>query len=73
MPKGPRGEKRPAGVMECAHEVFQIAVGEKKEALPSGRRRSGIAGAAARKKSLSDSEMSEIAKKAAKVRWMKAE
>ena len=69
MPKGPRGEKRPAGGVECAHEVFQIAVGEKQEKLPSARRNSGIAGAAARSKSLNAKKRQEIAKKAAAARW----
>ena len=31
MPRGPKGEKRGAGVIECAHEVFQIAIGEEDE------------------------------------------
>ena len=48
MPKGPKGEKRPAGTVECAYEVFQIATGNREEDLPSGRRQSGYAGAAAR-------------------------
>lgn len=73
MSKGPHGEKRPAGVVECAHEVFQIAVGEKEEVLPSGRRNSGIAGAAARSNSLSPKKRKEIAEKAATARWKKNE
>lgn len=69
MPRGPKGEKRPAGLVECAHEVFQIAVGEKEEKLPSGRRRSGIAGAKARNAVMTDEERSVTAKRAANARW----
>ena len=69
MPRGPKGEKRPAGVVECAHAVFQIAVGEATEDLPSGRRRSGLAGAAARTKTLSREKRQAIAAVAAKHRW----
>lgn len=69
MQRGPNGEKRPAGTVECAHGVFQIAVGEKQEKLPSGRRNSGFAGAAARSKSLSANKRKEIALKAANARW----
>lgn len=69
MPRGPKGEKRPAGMVECAHEVFQIAVGEKTDVLPSGRRRSGLAGAEARKSALTKHRRKEIAQKAAAKRW----
>lgn len=69
MPRVPNGEKRPAGVVECAHEVFQIATGEKSDERPSGRRRSGMAGAKARAKSLTEKERRDIAKKAALARW----
>lgn len=69
MPRGPKGEKRPAGVIETAHVVFQIAIGEKDDETPNGRRRGGIAGAKARKEALTDERRREIAKKAASVRW----
>ena len=72
MPRGPKGEIRPAGVVECAHEVFKIATGEKEDLLPSGKRESGIAGAAARMQSLSAKKRKEIAQKAAAVRWRSA-
>jgi len=71
MPRGPKGEKRPAGTIECAHEVFLIATGEKEDKLPSGRVRSGKAGAAARMNVLSSNERTEAAKKAAQARWNK--
>lgn len=70
MPKGPRGEKRPADVNACAVMVAKIATGEVTE-LPrvSGRSRSGVAGGKARAKALDESQRAEIAKKAANARW----
>ena len=69
MPRGPKGEKRPADLIGCAHKVFQIAVGKDQEALPSGKRQSGLAGAAARSHSLSKEERRNIAALAARERW----
>jgi hypothetical protein len=71
MPKGPNGEKRPADVVGCAVLIGRIATGEIEErtAPPSGRKRSGKAGAEARAKNLSGERRSEIAKAAATVRW----
>jgi hypothetical protein len=69
MPRGPRGERRPAETVQCAHRVFQIAIGEIEEKLPSGRRRSGVAGGHARAGKLSSESRREIAKKAAAGRW----
>ena len=73
MPKGPKGQKRPADVVGCAVMVGKIATGEEEETKEkSGRVRSGIAGAEARKKSLTSEERSEIAKLAAEARWKKS-
>ncbi len=71
MPRGPQGQKRPAGTVECAVMVARIATGEiEEEATPtSGRVRSGKAGASARAKSLTAEERHAIAKKAATARW----
>jgi hypothetical protein len=71
VPRGPRGEKRPAGTVECAVMIGRIATGEIEEDLksPSGRVRSGKAGAAARAKSLTAEERQAIAKRAAATRW----
>jgi len=71
MPKGPRGEKRPADVIGGAIMVAKIATGEITEELrqPGGRRRSGLAGAAARAQRLTAEERSEVARKAAEGRW----
>ncbi len=70
MPRGPKGEKRPADVIGNAVHVMRIATGEIEESAPkSGRTRSGRAGAKARAKSLSADERKTIAKKAAAARW----
>lgn len=68
MPRGPKGEKRPADVIGNAVHVMRIATGEVEEA-PSGRVRSGRAGGSARSKSLTPEERRVIAKKAAEKRW----
>jgi hypothetical protein len=71
MPKGPQGQKRPADVIGAAVMVARIATGEIEETLkePSGKVRSGKAGAKARADKLTKEERSEIAKKAAGARW----
>lgn len=69
MPKGPKGERRPADTNACAVRVAQIATGEIEEVLPSKRRKSGEAGGHARAQKLSKQQRSEIAKKAANARW----
>jgi hypothetical protein len=71
MPRGPRGEKRPADVIGAAIMVGRIATGEIEEKLKpkSGRTRSGHAGAKARAKALSPEKRRAIAKKAAEKRW----
>lgn len=71
MPKGPRGERRPADTNAAAVMVAKIATGEIEEscAPSSGRVRSGKAGGKARSEKLSDEQRMEIAKKAAGARW----
>ena len=71
MPRGPRGQKRPADTVAAAIMVAKIATGEIEEKLkvPSGKVRSGRAGAAARAKKLNQEERTAIAKKAAAGRW----
>jgi hypothetical protein len=76
MPKGPRGEKRPADAIGNAVRVARIAVGDEEEDLDtSGKdpnaRALGAKGGAARAKALSSKKRSEIAKKAAAKRWKK--
>lgn len=76
MPKGPKGQKRPADVVSNAIKVARIATGEEAEAMPKTKEGKSAAaselgklGGAARAKSLSAKKRSEIAKKAAKKRW----
>lgn len=71
MPRGPKGEKRPADVIGAAIMVGRIATGEIVETLnlKSGRIRSGKAGAKARAAKLSPKRRKAIARKAAAARW----
>ena len=71
MPKGPQGQRRPADVIGAAIMVAKLATHEIEETLknPSGKTRSGQAGAQARSKKLTAEKRSEIAKKAAGTRW----
>lgn len=76
MPKGPKGQRRPADVVSNAIKVARIATGEDQEDMPKGREGKSAAaaelgklGGAARAKSLSKKKRSEIAKKAAASRW----
>jgi hypothetical protein len=72
MPTGPRGERRPADVIGCAVAVARIATGEVEETTkePSGKVRSGRAGAKARAEILTSDERQDIAKAAALARWV---
>ncbi len=74
MPKGPRGEKRPADVIGAAVKIMRIATGEEqdeREATASAAAQLGKLGGAARAKSLTADQRAEIAKKAAAKRWTK--
>ncbi len=72
MPKGPRGERRPADTFQAAIKVAQIATGEiEDDAQKTKRTKSGKAGGKARAEKLTPEKRSEIAKKAAEVRWEK--
>lgn len=76
MPKGPKGEKRPADVIGNAVKVMRIATGEDSETAPDdGKNKAaqelGRMGGAARAKSMSAKRRKEIAKKAASSRWGK--
>ena len=75
MPRGPKGERRPADVIGNAVKVMRIATGEIEE---TGRdpakelhRKGGLKGGKARAASLSSEKRSEIASKAAAARWKK--
>ena len=69
MPKGPKGQKRPADVIGCAVMVAKIATGEIEDKLPTGKRIGGLKGGKARKDALSPEKRKEIAIKAAQTRW----
>lgn len=72
MPKGPKGQKRPADVIGAAVMVAKIATGEARETLkddPENKAALGRKGGQARAKNLSREQRAKIAKKAAKARW----
>ena len=75
MPKGPKGEKRPADAIGNTVHAMRIATGEVEErpepenpAAVPGRR-----GGAARGKKLTPEQRQEIARKGAASRWSKPE
>jgi hypothetical protein len=77
MPKGPKGQKRPADVIGNAVKVMRIATGEEQEDFPAndGKDKAaqslGQRGGKARAAALSKKQRAEIAKRAAAARWGK--
>jgi hypothetical protein len=73
MPRGPKGEKRPADVIGNAVHVMRIATGEAHEELGKAPKRAkgGKKGGKARAASLTPQQRSEIAQAAAAARWKK--
>lgn len=72
MPRGPQGQKRPAGTVECAVMVGRIVTGQIMEEVDersAGKIRSGKAGAKARAEKLTAEQRSAVARKAAAIRW----
>ena len=78
MPRGPKGEKRPADVIGNAVKVMRIATGEEPEdygrtAEAEGKNPAAVAlgrmGGKARAAGMTARKRKEIAKKAAKARW----
>jgi hypothetical protein len=75
MPRGPKGEKRPADVIGNAVKVMRIATGEETETVPAddgkdpAAKALGKKGGAARAAKMAPERRAEIAKKAAKRRW----
>lgn len=75
MPKGPKGEKRPADVIANAVHVMKIATGEVEEEYEGddGKDKAaqslGKKGGVARAANLTPEQRSEIARKAAQKRW----
>ena len=74
MPKGPKGEKRPADVIGAAVKVMKIATGEIEDKLTDdGKNKAAVElgrkGGQARAKKLSKKRRAEIARAAAAARW----
>jgi len=72
MPKGPRGEKRPADAIGLAVMVGKIATGEiedEHETLSSAAAELGRKGGKARAAKMTPERRAEIARKAARQRW----
>lgn len=74
MPRGPKGERRPADVIGAAVKVMRIATGEEPDdredaPAPSPAAQLGKLGGAARAKALTAEQRKEIARKGAAKRW----
>jgi len=77
MPRGPKGEKRPADVNARAVMIAKIATGEIEDGRPTpeseGKHPAAVAlgrlGGKARAAALGKRKRAEIARKAAKSRW----
>jgi hypothetical protein len=72
MPRGPRGEKRPADVIGNAVKVMRIATGEETEELDSAKSAAqelGSRGGKARAAHMTPERRRQIAKQAAAKRW----
>jgi hypothetical protein len=74
MPKGPKGERRPADVIGNAVHVMRVLTGEIEETTPDdgkdpAAKALGKKGGAARARSMTPERRAEIARKAAKKRW----
>lgn len=74
MPKGPKGEKRPADVIGNAVHVMRVATGEIENDADESKehyRRAGKRGGVARMAALTPEQRAEAAKLAAGARWRK--
>jgi hypothetical protein len=77
MPKGPKGQKRPADVISNAVHVMRIATGEIDESAftSDGKNKAAVElgrkGGASRAAKLSSRKRREIARRAARARWSK--
>lgn len=75
MPRGPKGQKRPADVVSNAVKVARIATGEEEEEFvkDDGKDKAaqslGRRGGKARAQGISPERRTEIAKRAAAKRW----
>lgn len=73
MPRGPKGEKRPADVNARAVMIAKIATGEIEDTRAQSKAAAtlGKRGGNARAASLTAAQRSEIARLAAEARWKK--
>lgn len=74
MPKGPRGEKRPADAIGRAVMIAKIATGEvddERDPIASAAAEMGRRGGKKRAENMTPERRKEIAQKAAKGRWHK--
>ncbi len=73
MPRGPKGEERPADVIGNAVKVIKIATGEEREdyGKTPNSAKGGRKGGRRRAAKLTPQERSEIARAAAAARWKK--
>ena len=77
MPRGPKGQKRPADVIGNAVKAARIATGEEQEDIGAddgkdpAAKSLGARGGRARAKALSPRQRAEIAHVAARARWNK--
>ncbi len=74
MPKGPKGQKRPADVVSNAVHVMKVLTGEADDNAPDdgkdkAAQEMGRKGGAARAASMTAERRAEIARKAAAKRW----
>lgn len=70
MPRGPKGEKRPADVIGNAVHVMRIATGEVEESTSEEpKRAAGLKGGKARAATLTPEQRAKAAKLAAEARW----
>ncbi len=74
MPKGPKGQKRPADVIGNAVHVMKIAIGEIEEIqTEDGKNAAAVAlgrkGGKARAKATTKAQRTKIARQGAKARW----
>lgn len=78
MPKGPKGEKRPADVIGNAIKVAKIATGEEEDEIErddDGKDKAAVSlgrrGGKARDETLTAAQRAEIASAGAAARWKK--
>lgn len=72
MPKGPKGERRPADLNKRAFSIVQIATGEASDPTePPKGRKGGLKGGKARAHNLTPEQRKKIAESAAAARWKK--